>query len=90
MGDDADDWPDFEGEPTRLDDSGAIPVEAVREIVTAPHLGVEFLAGREAGFTDGVAATLEALHDALAQVGVVGDVATAIVNRVRFAADHRG
>jgi hypothetical protein len=86
--DDVEDWPEFDGDPTTLD-SGAIPV-AGREAVTAPHLGAEFLAGREAGFTDGVTATLEALRETLAHVGVDGDAATKIVHRVRHAADRRG
>jgi hypothetical protein len=57
---------------------------------TAPHATVEWLGGFDEGRRRGAADVLDALAGALSAVGVPGDVAAAIVAKVRARAGVTG
>ena len=57
---------------------------------TSPHATEEWLAGYEQGWQRGQSDVLDALRRALGEVGVAGDVARAIVARVRARAEKSG
>jgi hypothetical protein len=57
---------------------------------TAPHATIEWLTGFDEGRRRGAADVLDALAGALAAVGVSGEVATAIVAKVRARAGVNG
>lgn len=81
MGDD--DWEEFEGEPT------AVEAPVFSGVDTAPHNGAEFLAGREAGITVGIQATLAVLIEELKRVGCTPEEVAAIATRVSTGALDR-
>lgn len=82
MGDDSAPDIEIDAEPTESTDS--------IEHTTRPHATVEWLAGLEEGRRRGAADVLDALAGALAAVGVPGDVAAAIVAKVRARAGIPG
>jgi hypothetical protein len=71
---------EIDGDPTEANDSP--PTRP-----TSPHATEEWLAGYEQGWQRGQADVLDALRRALGEVGVTGDVARAIVARVRARAE---
>jgi hypothetical protein len=76
-----DDSPEaFEDEPTHLDEMDPL---SVSERQTRTYKSTEFLAGREAGFKDGVDAAVAALTGELVRAGCTEDEIKHIVARVR-------
>jgi hypothetical protein len=79
-----DDSPEvFEDEPTHLDDMQPL---AATERQTRSYKSAEFLAGREAGFKEGVDAAVAALRVELIRAGCTEDEIKHIVARVRAGA----
>jgi hypothetical protein len=79
-----DDSPElFEDEPTHLDEMKPI---GASERQTRNYKSAEFLAGREAGFKEGVDATVAALRLELIRAGCTEDEVKHIVARVRAGA----
>ena len=76
-----DDSPEvFEDEPTHLDEMQPL---ATSERQTRTYKSAEFLAGREAGFKEGVEAAVSALRLELIRAGCTEDEIKHIVARVR-------
>jgi hypothetical protein len=84
MGDDSIPEIEIDGEVTEATGAGH-PLST-----TAPHATVEWLTGFDEGRRRGAADVLDALAAALAAVGVSGDVAAAIVAKVRARAGVTG
>ncbi len=70
----------FEDEPTRLDDAAPI---GESESETAAYKSDEFLAGREAGFREGIEIAVAALKAELVRAGCTTEEVRHIVARVR-------
>jgi hypothetical protein len=83
-----DDWEDFEDDPTRTDPVEPLP-GVFRDPDTAPHVSPEFLAGREAGVTDGIQAAVQALIVELKRVRCTPEEIAAIATRVSTSARDR-
>ncbi len=81
-----DDAPEiFQDEPTHTDD-----VDAASETDdTRAYKSVEFLAGREAGFKEGVEAAVAALRDELLKAKATNDEIKHIIARVRAGSAQR-
>ena len=84
----------FEDEPTSLDTLGPIPVSdgsgpvAVLERNTKTYShSAEFVAGREAGFKQGIDAAITALREELVKAGCTKDEISHIVARIRAGTD---
>jgi hypothetical protein len=90
-----DDPPDsFDDEPTSLDSLGPIPVAepsgpiAVRERNTKTYNhSAEFVAGREAGYKQGIDAAITALRDELAKAGCTKEEIAHIAAQIRANTD---
>lgn len=57
---------------------------------TAPHRGLDYLGGREAGYSDGVEAIVASLARELGKAGLSPTEAKPICSRVRESALRRG
>ncbi|HVZ89047.1 MAG TPA: hypothetical protein VHG72_18910 [Polyangia bacterium] len=81
-----DDSPEpFDDEPTHLDEMDPL---APSDRQTRSYKSVEFLAGREAGFKEGVDAAVAALRVELIRARCTEDEIKHIVARVRAGATH--
>lgn len=77
-----DDAPDaFENEPTHTDEEAED---------TSSYKSAEFLAGREAGFKEGVEAAISALKDELVRAKATDEEIKHIIARVRAGSANRG
>jgi hypothetical protein len=91
-----DDPPDaFDDEPTSLDALGPIPVAESSGPVAVPERNTktyshsaEFLAGREAGYKQGIDAAITALREELVKAGCTRDEIAHIVARIRANTDQ--
>ena len=82
-----DDAPEiFEDEPTHMDEIEAQP----ESDDTRSYKSAEFLAGREAGFKEGVEAAVAALRDELLRAKATKDEIKHIIARVRAGSAQRG
>ncbi len=84
MADDSAPSIEIDAEPTEANDSSP------PNRPTSPHATEEWLAGYEQGWQRGQADVLDALRRSLGEVGVDGDVARAIVARVRARTEKSG
>jgi hypothetical protein len=75
---------------TEATESGAVTGPSRSSSKTAPHATIEWLGGFDEGRRRGAADVLDALAGALAAVGVTGEVASAIVAKVRARAGLTG
>lgn len=76
---------EFDDDPTNLDE---IPV--LEEADTAKHKSLDFLAGREKGFSEGVEAAAAALKAELVKAGIVGEECLRILRKVWDGALKKG
>ena len=81
-----DDSPEpFDDEPTHLDEMDAL---SPSDRQTRSYKSVEFLAGREAGFKEGIDAAVSALRVELIRARCTEDEIKHIVARVRAGTSH--
>jgi hypothetical protein len=74
-----DDAPEaFDDEPTHMDEAGPLAEQDTRA-----YKSVEFLAGREAGFAEGVEAAVAALRNELVRARCTEEEIKLIIARVR-------
>jgi hypothetical protein len=80
--DEDDDSGSFDDGPTHIDDAAPLP-DPERE--TTAYKSLEFLAGREAGFKEGVDTTIAALRIELVRAGCTPEEIKSILSRVNVA-----
>jgi len=85
----------FDDEPTSLDTLGPIPVRESSSPLEVPERNTktyshsaEFLAGREAGYKQGIDAAITALCEELVKAGCTKDEIAHIVARIRANTDQ--
>lgn len=74
---------EFDDDPTDLDGY-------VLDPDTDKHHSLDYLAGREAGFSEGVEAAIAALRYELSRAGVVGNELEKISGRIKLVALEKG
>ena len=85
-----DDWDDFEGPRTAVDGAPVDDEAVFPEPPTGKHRSTEFLAGRERGFTDGIAACARVLRDMLRSAGLSEEQVHNIALKMRLDAEKLG
>lgn len=75
---------EFDDDPTDLDG------QVLSEPDTDKHRSLDYLAGRESGFSEGVEVVIDTLNLELAKVGIDPRERARITNRVRTLALERG
>lgn len=76
---------EFDDDPTNLDE-----ISVLDESDTAKHKSIDYLAGREKGFGEGVEAAVKALEVELIKTNITGKECQKILNRVRTGGLERG
>lgn len=75
---------EFDDDPTDVDGNALVGPD------TEKHRSLDYLAGRESGFSEGVERVLDTLNLELAKIGVDPRERARTVNRVRMGALERG